>query len=82
MGVSAAELSNSTGLILGIKIWRSKMATIERALSRTQIDAERLKTIAMFCGVGLVVSLLLAEGVAYLRLGPGTNGLDITAGFF
>ena len=50
------------------------MATIARALSRasgTQVDVETLKTIVMFCGVGLVVSLLL------LRLEPGTNGLHV-----
>jgi hypothetical protein len=34
-------------------------------------DAETIKTIAMFCGVGLVVSLLLA-----------TWGLDMSPGFF
>jgi hypothetical protein len=56
------------------------MATIARALSRasgTQVDVETLKTIVMFCGVGLVVSLLLAGGAAYLRLEAGTNGLDM-----
>ncbi len=49
-------------------------AAIARVLSRasgTQVDVETLKTIAMFCGVGLIVSLLLA-----------TNGLDMSAGFF
>jgi hypothetical protein len=49
------------------------MAAIARVLSRatgTEIDVETLKTIALFCGVGLVVSLLLA-----------IYGLDITAGF-
>jgi hypothetical protein len=47
------------------------MAAIARALSHTlpgtQVDIETLKTIALFCGVGLVVSLLLA-----------TNGLDLS----
>jgi hypothetical protein len=51
------------------------MAAVARALSRAfpagQVEVEILKTIAMFCGVGLTVSLLLA-----------TNGLDISAGFF
>jgi hypothetical protein len=37
--------------------------------SGTQVDVEMLKTIVMFCGVGLVVSLLLAG-----------NGLEIGAG--
>ena len=50
------------------------MAVVARVLSRsfpaTQIDVETLKTIVMFCGIGLVVSLLLAA-----------NGLDISAGF-
>jgi hypothetical protein len=51
------------------------MAAIARALGRAfpsaQIDVETLKTLAMFCGVGLVVSLLLA-----------TWGLDMSPGFF
>jgi hypothetical protein len=50
------------------------MAAIARALSRvsgTNVDVETVKTIAMFCGVGLVVSLLLA-----------TYGLDLSPGFF
>ncbi len=51
------------------------MAAIARVLSRafpgTQIDIEIVKTILMFCGVGLVVLLLLA-----------TNGLDMSVGFF
>jgi hypothetical protein len=51
------------------------MAAIARALSRafpgTDAELETLKTIALFCGVGLVVSLFLA-----------TVGLDISAGSF
>jgi hypothetical protein len=50
------------------------MTAVARALSRasgTQVDVETLKTIVIFCGVGLVVSLLL------LQLEPGTNGLDV-----
>jgi hypothetical protein len=50
------------------------MAVIVTALSRAsgiQLDVETLKTIVMFCGAGLVVSLLLATG-----------GLDLSAGFF
>jgi hypothetical protein len=50
-------------------------AAIARILSYafpgTDVEAETLKTIAIFCGVGLVVSLFLAA-----------NGLDISAGFF
>jgi hypothetical protein len=51
------------------------MTTIARALSRAfpniHIGVETLKTILMFCGVALVVSLLLA-----------TYGLDLSPGFF
>jgi hypothetical protein len=51
------------------------MAAIARALGRAfpgvDIDVETLKIIAIFCGVGLVVSLLLA-----------TQGLDMSPGFF
>jgi hypothetical protein len=50
------------------------MTAIARVLSRvsgTEVGVETLKTIAMFCGVGLFVSLLLA-----------TYGLDLSAGFF
>jgi tRNA A37 threonylcarbamoyltransferase TsaD len=42
-----------------------------RALPATQVEVETLKAIAVFCGAGLVVSLLLA-----------THGLDISVGFF
>jgi hypothetical protein len=51
------------------------MAALARALARafpaTNVEVETLKMIALFCGVGLVVSLLLAR-----------IGLDISAGFF
>jgi hypothetical protein len=56
------------------------MAALASALSRasaTQIDVETLKTIVMFCGVGLVVSLLFAGALTSLQLAPGTNGLDV-----
>ncbi|SIO51620.1 hypothetical protein SAMN05443247_06999 [Bradyrhizobium erythrophlei] len=56
------------------------MTAIARALSRasgTQVDVETLKTIIIFCGVGLVVSLLLAEWIASSRLALDTNGLDL-----
>ena len=49
------------------------MAAIARALSRvtgTQTDVETIKTLAIFCGVGLTVSLILAS-----------YGLDLSAGF-
>jgi hypothetical protein len=50
------------------------MTAIARALSRasgTHVDVETIKALAMFCGVGLTVSLLLAS-----------YGLDLSAGFF
>jgi hypothetical protein len=47
------------------------MATIAIALSRTQVDIESLKTIAIFCGVGVAVSLIAAS-----------YGLDLSPGFF
>ena len=50
------------------------MAAIAQALSRvsgTQVDIELLKIIAIFCGVGLSVSLIAAS-----------YGLDLSAGFF
>ena len=50
------------------------MAAIAKALSRvtgTDVDVEILKTVAIFCGVGLLVSLLM---VSY--------GLDLGAEFF
>jgi hypothetical protein len=53
---------------------------IARVLSRasgTEVDVETLKTIIIFCGVGLIVSLLLAGGINSLRLAPDTNGLNI-----
>jgi hypothetical protein len=59
------------------------MATIARALSRasgTQVDVETLKTIVILCiicGVGLLVSLLLAIGAAHLGLATSTIGLDV-----
>jgi hypothetical protein len=59
---------------LGFGLWRSQMAAIAKVLSRvsgTEVDVETLRIIAMFCGVGLLVSLLL---VSY--------GLDLSGGFF
>jgi hypothetical protein len=52
------------------------MAAIARVLARafpgTNAEVETLKIIALFCGVGLVVSLLLIA----------TYGLDLSPGFF
>jgi hypothetical protein len=57
------------------------MAAIARVLSRafpeTNAEIESLKTIALFCGVGLVVSLLLAA-----TTGLDMSGMDMSAGFF
>jgi hypothetical protein len=50
------------------------MTALARILSRAsgaEVDVETLKTIAMFCGVGLFVSLLFA-----------VYGLDLSPGFF
>jgi hypothetical protein len=50
------------------------MAAIARALSHvtgTDIDVEIVKVLAIFCGAGLLISLLLA-----------TYGLDLSEGFF
>jgi hypothetical protein len=68
------------GAIAGVEIIRSQMTAIARALSRaseTQVDVETLKILVIFCGVGLVVSLLLASAAAHLGLAPDTNELDI-----
>jgi hypothetical protein len=46
--------------------------------SATRTDVETLKTIVMFCGIGLVVSLLLAAVGAYLTLEPHIVRLDVT----
>jgi hypothetical protein len=50
------------------------MATIARILSRacgTDVDIETIKTLVMFCGVGLTVSMMLAS-----------YGVDLSPGFF
>jgi hypothetical protein len=50
------------------------MSALAQALSRasgTNIEVGTLKTVAMFCGVGLFVSLLFV-----------TFGLDMSPGFF
>ena len=63
-----------TASLMGPGFGETQMAAIAKALSRvsgTQVDVETLKTIIMFCGVGLTVSLLLAS-----------YGLDLSPGFF
>jgi hypothetical protein len=50
------------------------VASIAKVLSRalgTNIDVETLKTLGIFCGAGLLVSLLFAS-----------YGLDLSPGFF
>jgi hypothetical protein len=50
------------------------MATIARVLSRafgTDVDVETIKTLVMFCGVGLTVSMMVAS-----------YGLDLSPSFF
>ena len=45
-----------------------------RAFPKSQIDVETLKTIALFCGAGLVVALLLAT---YGRMPSRHGGLGV-----
>jgi hypothetical protein len=50
------------------------MVTIARVLARasgTEVDVETIKTLVMFCGVGLTVSMILAS-----------YGVDLSPGFF
>ena len=47
------------------------IAKIFSHVSGTGLDAEIFKTVAIFCGIGLLVSLLFA-----------TYGLDLSSGFF
>ena len=56
------------------------MVAIARALSRasgTDIDVETLKTLILFCGVGLAASLLLAGLGIDLPLDPFADELNI-----
>jgi hypothetical protein len=56
------------------------MVAIARALSRasgTDIDVETLKTLVLFCGVGLFASLLLAGLGVDLPLDPHIDELNI-----
>jgi hypothetical protein len=47
------------------------IATVLSPAAGLQVDVEILRTVAMFCGVGLTLSLLLAS-----------CGLDVSPGFF
>jgi hypothetical protein len=44
---------------------------LARALPRTSVEKEILKQLALFCGAGLLVSLLMM-----------TYGVDLSVGFF
>jgi hypothetical protein len=50
-------------------------ALLSNVVSTYSPDVDIFKTIALFCGVGLLVSLLLAAGLAYLPAEPHT--LDV-----
>jgi hypothetical protein len=50
-------------------------ALLLSVVSADSPDIDSFKTIALFCGVGLLVSLLLAAGLAYLPSQPHT--LDV-----
>ena len=55
--------------------WRSPMTAIIQAISRitrTDVDSEPLKTVLIFSGIGLLLSLLAIQ----------TYGLDLSDGFF
>jgi hypothetical protein len=50
------------------------MTLVAKAISRTtgiEVDVETLKTVVMFCAVGLTVSMMCAS-----------YGLDLSPGFF
>ena len=67
------ELPNAS-LTIEIQALEVVMAAIARILSRasgTDIEVETLKTVAILCGAGLLVALLLAS-----------YGLDLSPGFF
>jgi hypothetical protein len=56
------------------------MTAIARALSRAtgaEVDVETLKTIVLFCGAGLAVSLLLAGLGIDLSLDPHIDQFNI-----
>jgi hypothetical protein len=57
-----------------VEIWRSPMTALVQALSRVsraEIQLDPLTAIALFCGAGLLVSLICMS-----------YGLDLSAGFF
>jgi hypothetical protein len=44
--------------------------TFLNAVSADQTDIDMLRTIALFCGVGLLVSVLVAAGLTWLPTEP------------
>jgi hypothetical protein len=44
--------------------------TLLNAVSADQTDIDMLRTIALFCGVGLLVSVLVAAGLTWLPTEP------------
>jgi|HubBroStandDraft_1064217.scaffolds.fasta_scaffold1623599_1 hypothetical protein len=71
MRFTGTTLTRSRPQALLMEIAMAAIARILLRVSETQSDIETLKIIAMFCGVGLTVSLLLAS-----------YGLDVSPGFF
>jgi hypothetical protein len=61
-----------TDLHTEAELWKLQMTAIAKVLSRVPgIQGETFQIVAIFCGVGLVVSLFLL-----------LSGLDSSAGFF
>jgi hypothetical protein len=57
-----------------VEIWRSPMTALVQALSRVsraEIEIDPFTAVLLFCGAGLLVSLILAS-----------YGLDLSPGFF
>ena len=50
--------------------------TLLNAVSADQTDIDMLRTIALFCGVGLLVSVLVAAGLTWLPTEP--QSLNVT----
>ena len=75
IGVTRKAVRLPHRILLEFLIWRSRMAAIAkvfaRALSKDTLELEILKQLALFCGAGLLVSLLLLS-----------YGLDLSPGFF
>lgn len=70
---AAESIYNMAGHDLRLRLLRSRMTAIAKVLSRVSATESQLtlKTIAIFCGVWLLVSLIF---ISY--------GLDLSAGLF